>query len=284
MNKKIDAFDVVILTWNSEETLNNTISSIKKNLKLNRIILIDRFSKDRTIEIAKKHDVILHQNDLDLAHARRYGIQQVETEWFAFIDSDVVIKNENLLDEFSKFSKINNVGWIQSSVLPLKPHWQYIYRKHQHKSKLKSKLRSNIKVNKFDYGCLCTLIKTKAARDWIPPYNFIGAGEDKLLGRHVCLIKGYNSIKTKTYVLHYMSDAAKKPFWNGSGARRIGYYNILDILKLLIGSFPYSLWASIATRCPLIIPKYLKWRFNYLRGWLKPKKYETLDRNELEGD
>ena len=46
--------DVVVLTKNSERTLEKCLNSIYKNIPVNRLIVIDGYSTDRTMKIVKK--------------------------------------------------------------------------------------------------------------------------------------------------------------------------------------------------------------------------------------
>ena len=88
--------DVVLLTKNSEHMLCKCLTSIYENLPVKNLIVIDGFSTDRTLQILdvfnKAHgNIALFQVDGSRAKARTEGIRHVTTEWFLFIDSDVVL-------------------------------------------------------------------------------------------------------------------------------------------------------------------------------------------------
>jgi len=88
--------DVVMLTKNSARMLNACLKSVYENVPVNRLIVIDGFSTDGTLKILdefnKKHgNVKLIIENSSRGKARERGIQEVETEWFAFVDSDVIL-------------------------------------------------------------------------------------------------------------------------------------------------------------------------------------------------
>ena len=102
--------DVVIITKNSERVLCKCLKSVYKNVPVNRIIVVDGYSTDKTLEIVrefqKKHkNILLIQDKGNRATARQKGIDQVKTEWFMFVDSDAVLckdwfkKAEKYLDK-----------------------------------------------------------------------------------------------------------------------------------------------------------------------------------------
>jgi glycosyltransferase involved in cell wall biosynthesis len=107
--------DVVIITKNSENMLNECLKSVYRNVPINHLIVVDGYSTDKTLEIMrefqKKHvNILLMQDRGSRATARQKGIDQVKTEWFMFVDSDVVLCEE----WFKKAEKYvgKNVGAI----------------------------------------------------------------------------------------------------------------------------------------------------------------------------
>jgi len=102
--------DVVIITKNSERMLSECLKSVYKNVPVNRLIVVDGYSTDKTLEVVrefqKKHgNILLIQDKGNRATARQKGIDQVKTEWFMFVDSDAVLckgwfkKAEKYLDQ-----------------------------------------------------------------------------------------------------------------------------------------------------------------------------------------
>jgi glycosyltransferase involved in cell wall biosynthesis len=88
--------DVILLTKNSEHLLNKCLTSIYHNVPIKNLIVIDGFSTDRTLEIFENFNrrygnILLFQIEGSRAKARTEGIRHVTTEWFMFVDSDVVL-------------------------------------------------------------------------------------------------------------------------------------------------------------------------------------------------
>jgi glycosyltransferase involved in cell wall biosynthesis len=112
MTEKVD---VVMLTRNSERWLSECLESVYKNVPVNRLIVIDGYSTDRTLEILgefnKEHGnvKIIIQNG-SRGNARARGIREVSTEWFMFVDSDVVLSE----DWFERANRLtaNDIGAV----------------------------------------------------------------------------------------------------------------------------------------------------------------------------
>ncbi|MCW3984211.1 MAG: glycosyltransferase family 2 protein [Candidatus Bathyarchaeota archaeon] len=88
--------DVVILTKNSEHLLAKCLGSIYQNVPVKNLIIIDGYSTDTTLKILeqfnrKHHNIQIHQLNGSRAKARTEGIRKVTTDWFLFVDSDVVL-------------------------------------------------------------------------------------------------------------------------------------------------------------------------------------------------
>jgi glycosyltransferase involved in cell wall biosynthesis len=88
--------DVVLLTKNSEHMLSKCLSSIYQNVPVKNLIVIDGFSTDRTLQILDKFNekygnISLFQMKGSRAKARTEGIRRVSTDWFMFVDSDVLL-------------------------------------------------------------------------------------------------------------------------------------------------------------------------------------------------
>ncbi len=88
--------DVVLLTKDSERMLKRCVESIYKNVPINHLVVVDGFSKDRTMQIieafkTKYGNVTVILDRGTRATARQKGIDAVTAEWFMFVDSDVVL-------------------------------------------------------------------------------------------------------------------------------------------------------------------------------------------------
>lgn len=91
---------IIIPTLNEENTIENTLRSLKELSDHDyEIIVSDGKSKDKTIEIAKKHGakVIIYEGDArqTISHARNLGASKATGDFFVFLDADVIIPDIN---------------------------------------------------------------------------------------------------------------------------------------------------------------------------------------------
>ena len=95
----MQAIDVVLLTKNSAHLLAKCSASIYENVPVKNLIVVDGFSTDSTMEIVnkinRKHgNITVLKVNGSRAKAREKGIRQVSTEWFMFVDSDVILSRD----------------------------------------------------------------------------------------------------------------------------------------------------------------------------------------------
>ena len=95
----MQAVDVVVLTKNSEHLLSKCLASIYKNVPVKNLIVVDGYSTDRTLKIVNKANeehgnvLVLSMNGTR-AKAREAAIRLVTTDWFMFVDSDVLLSRD----------------------------------------------------------------------------------------------------------------------------------------------------------------------------------------------
>jgi glycosyltransferase involved in cell wall biosynthesis len=92
------AVDVAILTMNSERKLEECLDSVYRNIPVNNLIVVDGFSTDKTVPIIKEYqkkygNVVFIQEKGTRGSARQTAIGLVKSDWFVFVDSDVVLSN-----------------------------------------------------------------------------------------------------------------------------------------------------------------------------------------------
>lgn len=119
---------VIINTLNESANIKNCLESVKW---ADEIILVDMYSDDDTVEIAKNYtDKIFHHERVGYADpARQFALEQVTNEWVLMIDADEMI-TARLYNELLSISskndhdavwvprenyffgdKVNNTGW-----------------------------------------------------------------------------------------------------------------------------------------------------------------------------
>lgn len=103
---------VIIPTLNSSRTLQNCLRSIEdQTYPFHEIILIDNFSSDSTIQIAKKFDVKIMLHKSERASARNLGVVNSKGKYIIFVDSDHVLE-KNVLEECVDICENENIGMI----------------------------------------------------------------------------------------------------------------------------------------------------------------------------
>jgi glycosyltransferase involved in cell wall biosynthesis len=114
-DQTVDSIDVVLLTKNSERVLTKCLDSLYQNVPVHRLIVVDGYSTDTTLTIVqnyhqKYHNVTVIFDNGTRASARQKGIMSVQTDWFMFLDSDVLLCR----DWFQKATKqlASNVGAV----------------------------------------------------------------------------------------------------------------------------------------------------------------------------
>jgi len=123
MNKKKIA--IIILTYNSEEIIKKTITSAKKISK--DIIILDSFSKDKTIKIAKKLKCkILKRKFSNYSDQRNFIIKKCNNlyQWQLHIDSDEIL-SEKLIKNIKNILDVN----VQNNSYLIKRHVYFLHKK-----------------------------------------------------------------------------------------------------------------------------------------------------------
>jgi len=116
---------VVVLTKNSENTLEDCLKSIVKN-KPSEIIIIDDGSTDRTLEISKKYTNQIYHNGRGVGFGRQLGAEKVNKDLIAYVDSDIILP-EDFFHRMLLEKKGGGYHAIQAQVLSLKnaTYWQW---------------------------------------------------------------------------------------------------------------------------------------------------------------
>jgi glycosyltransferase involved in cell wall biosynthesis len=178
--------------------LSRCLTSIYQNVPINKLIVIDGFSSDCTLQILDKFskrfgNVLLLQMHGSRAKARTEGIRRVSTEWFMFVDSDVLLCK----DWFKKARSdmLDGVGAIWGLNVDIIPNV---------KNKYALKLQSLVARTCFYLrgGMHDTLIRRKAV-DGIKIPEQLHAYEDAYLVQWIN-DQGFKAVVGKdVYCLHY---------------------------------------------------------------------------------
>lgn len=207
--------DVVVLTKNSERLLERCLNSIYKNLPVNHLIIVDGYSTDSTLEIIERFrkkygNVILLMDRGTRGSARMKGIREVRTEWFVFVDSDVVLCNQWY--ERAKRLMKDDVGGI----------WGIeILSDLEHSAALKLFLVVTRKIFHLRGGTHDLLVRREAVKDIEIPRD-LHVFEDLFIKEWI-EGKGYRVIATyDPYCIHYRPSNA----WTLKGSINILVENL----------------------------------------------------------
>lgn len=89
---------VIIPTFNSGKTIGGCLASIAAQSHSNvETIIVDNFSEDSTVDIAKKHDVTLLSHHGERTSAKNLGLSRANGEFVCFIDSDMELGGDVLM-------------------------------------------------------------------------------------------------------------------------------------------------------------------------------------------
>ncbi|MCW4006950.1 MAG: glycosyltransferase family 2 protein [Candidatus Bathyarchaeota archaeon] len=220
--------DVVMLTKNSEHLLRKCLSSIYQNVPVKRLIIIDGFSTDSTLQILKKFNAKYGNIKIltvagSRAKAREEGIAQVQTPWFLFVDSDVVLcKNWYLRAQKSIRDDVGAVWGVNIDVIP-----NMHDRRVLHLQTVVAKQCFELRGGTHD-----TLLRTDLVRDIKIPEH-LHTYEDAYIIKHL-KNKGYQAvIGDDIYCLHFKPPAN----WNLKNAATEA---ILELRCGLLGSRNFS--------------------------------------------
>lgn len=262
--------DVAIPTWNSALHLRKCIRKIRKNVPVNNIIIVDRFSQDDTLRICENFGCKIIQSGANLGTARRICIDHVKTEIFAFIDSDYI-----LCDGW--FDKL--VGYFDDDVGAVSGRHRIISPcKHYEHYRSASMSRNEFAVLEYGVGkgggTENTLIRTWAVSDVEMPANVSGR-EDWVIAEHV-KAKGLRWLNAPVVSVHHTADPYKQQLWAGGGARRLNASGVgvrWPLVRSVLSLFLQAAYWVIRPRGLPVVWMLLRLNFNLVSGYIRSYDY-----------
>lgn len=269
MSNEPRRIDVVILTRNSEKPLlKMCLESIYANVPVNRLIVVDGYSEDNTIRILKSYpNVSIIQVEGSRGTAREKGIEEVETDWFAFVDSDLVLcKNW-----FTRIKKhiASNTGAVWGVAIPTAP--SDLKRCLAVSKFYRRSLEDTMLIEGRRRGMLHdTIIRTELVRGIRIPSQ-LHVWEDEYIKQHI-VRKGFVWVSTKTAPCYHYANLSSRNIRDliefGKIARAYGYYSWKRILLFTLLGVPKAAWIYALTRDSNLA----KWQADAYRmmiaGWL----------------
>jgi len=245
----MSSVDVVLLTKNSERVLEKCLASVYENVPVNKLLVVDGYSTDTTLQILdrfndKYHNVKVTLDKGTRATAREKGIRQVTTDWFMFVDSDVVVCQNWYKKALKHLDKTAGAVWGIEV-------WSTI----QNLATLKMFLRVTRKIFDLRGGTHDTLIRTDLVKDIRIPRNR-HVFEDSYIMDWISS-KGYRVVACyNPYCIHYRPEGV----WTLKGSIDIiadairfgslkllsklvfayGFYSVYSVYQLLMSNKTYK--------------------------------------------
>ena len=104
---------IIIPTYNSERTIAKCLMSIKKQSYSNiEVIVVDRFSKDKTAVIAKEFGAKVIFCNCERMKAKNIGLKEARGKYVCFIDSDMELSRNVISDCLSIAERDESIGGV----------------------------------------------------------------------------------------------------------------------------------------------------------------------------
>lgn len=117
MKEKIS---VVIPTWNEEKNIGKCIYYLlKQTIKPYEIIIVDKFSKDKTATIAKKLGVKVILSKANIPKARKIGIKNASGDWIFLTDADTFLIDEKWFERALYLAKKKKTCFVVGMIKPI---------------------------------------------------------------------------------------------------------------------------------------------------------------------
>jgi len=242
----ISEIDVILLTKNSVyPCLRDCLLSVKKEVPVKRLIVVDGCSSDETIDLCKSIfpdcEIILDLKG-NRATSRQIGIENVKTEWFVFLDSDIIL-NYGWFKNISSHASNRKIGAIEGSfnLRYTEHHLDDFYSAMKKMRKILGFLDLPSKIERAFTGD--TLIRTEVIKGISIP-NFLHVYEDQYIKSWIEK-KGYIWLKApKALCIHCRGAQNPNPI--------AAYSDSYFAFAMGYRSFTQSLFATL-----ILIPKLL---------------------------
>ena len=97
---------VIVPTYNEQENIGRCLGSIlAQNYKKIEVIIVDNFSKDKTLQIAQKYTSNCFRFGNERSAQRNFGAQKAKGKWLLFIDADMQLTKKCLKEALKKAQK-----------------------------------------------------------------------------------------------------------------------------------------------------------------------------------
>ena len=116
----MEIVSIIIATYNSEKTIENSVKSVlNQDYKNIELIIVDGSSTDNTINILKKFKniICISEKDNGVYDAFNKGIKIAKGNWLYFLGSDDVLYKNDVITKVFANKNLNNVDIILGKIL-----------------------------------------------------------------------------------------------------------------------------------------------------------------------
>jgi glycosyltransferase involved in cell wall biosynthesis len=269
--------DVAVCTYNSEKYLDECLKSIRKYVSCSRLIVIDHYSTDKTVEIAEKYGAEIYFENIGVGYARQLAINRSDAPFILFVDSDVVFFDDLWFKKCIKLFRDEKLraGAIGVDTYVKLPDWRMKFNEFWWK---------NVSLARRTYFHNVYFLRRRAIEGIKIP-NCLGAFEHIYIKRYVEK-RGWKIYIVHGNGMHYYDFPDWKGAWIGAGERAFGHVKIkhlpLMLIRRVLTAPLKAIPPAIAFNDPSIVVHYSRYWFRYFKGWLKPYNYIFLKRKENE--
>ena len=232
----MEPIDVAILTYNSAVKLRECINSVYTNVPVKNLIVVDGFSTDATQAIVEEFqqrygNVSFIQEKGTRATARQKAISLVKSDWFMFVDSDVVL-SRNWFAEAEKHVG-EDVGAIWGIEI-----WSVL----KGKKILALFERVTLKIFERRGGTHDMLIRRETVEDIKIPYQ-LHTYEDAYIKTWISK-KGYKVLGVyEPYCIHFRADSV----WTAKKHVELMVSDLKFALRRPLLLLPYGFYSAVVT-------------------------------------
>jgi len=239
-------FTFCVCTFNSGRTLESCLRSVRNVCPQATLIVIDHYSKDDTLRIARKFNARIIQESKGLGYARQLCFDNTQTPYLVFVDSDVEIVRNDFLEVATRSLADDDCGAVVGTALG----------------------------HRFQYGLPAGLLalRKKDFEGAIVP-DYIDARETffierRLQDRRLKMLYAHDSM------IHRSEFRRFKPEWEGANTRLLPASPLTQLVLALQTIILLSLNSHNLKNIVYVPLFYLK----FLRGFANPIPWIRLER------